>query len=84
MSCKCIELVNEQLKSHNAVLQTRLCVNFKTGKSRLVLCLPVEKLNPKQRKPLPTFTITYCPICGKRDVSEEKAKKRQPEGSVQQ
>lgn len=71
-TCECIEVCDKELAKHNATLKTSLQMNFKTGESRAVMGLPLEKIDAKKKKPLPFFAMAYCPICGKANFSDAK------------
>jgi len=63
--CKCVAMVNAQLKAHNAQIDIGTLINFKTGKCRSSPpMLQLTKIDPKIRKKLPTLFCTFCPVCG--------------------
>lgn len=72
--CMCVELVNKQLVSRNAAIDTEMCFNLTTGTASLQIPVPLKKLDAKKRGRLPTMVCTYCPICGKdlRSTKEPK------------
>ena len=75
--CKCVDLVNDQLKEFNAALPTELVMNFKTGAARFVLMIPLRKRDTESRKPLKhnKLVCAYCPFCGKR-TKEARAERK--------
>lgn len=72
--CNCIAIANKKLAESNAALKTHLQFSFSTGSSRLVMGLPIEKIDAKNRKPLPFFPMAYCPICGKAQFPKDATK----------
>lgn len=66
MKCGCIEKVNEQLASSNARVATRMFIDMKTGKEGEVMPVHLEKINAKNRKPLPALFPSYCVFCGEK------------------
>ncbi len=69
--CNCVKLCNDQLRKDNAALDTRFAFDAKAKTIRSVLFIPTVRLDPKIRKPLPTLAITYCPICGEKQIDDE-------------
>lgn len=63
--CNCLEQLNKELAPYNTRLKTELIMDFKTGKCRVVLPLPTQKINSKLRQPAKTCFGSYCPVCGK-------------------
>ncbi len=72
--CNCIAIANEKLAKQNLALKTHLQFSFSTGSSRLVMGLPIEKIDTKNRNPLPVFPMAYCPICGKAQFAKGATK----------
>jgi hypothetical protein len=64
--CNCIEQVNDQLKPYNTRVVRELSLNFTTGKSRMLLLIPTEKIDSKKRGHAKTVVAAHCPVCGKR------------------
>lgn len=66
IGCDCITLLNTQLSEHNAYVDTKLQMNMKTGEGRHIICIPLSKIESKNRTRLPTLVCTFCPICGRK------------------
>lgn len=64
--CQCIEAVNKRLAEHNAMIDTKLYINFKTGKARALAYVPTRRIDDKKRTKLPTVSCSFCPFCGKK------------------
>lgn len=57
---KCVDRVNDQLKSRN----TRLSLAFSLAADRELIMLATEKADPSVRKKPVLFFANYCPMCG--------------------
>ncbi len=64
--CDCIDILNNTLEKHNAVVDARESINMKTGVMSRVLLIPIRKINSKIRKPMPALFNIFCPICGEK------------------
>lgn len=67
MNCECVEKLNasENMKANNSHIQTATMINFKTGKCREVLNLPLTRSLSKGPKMKAKFiTASFCPFCG--------------------
>lgn len=70
-ACNCVDLINEHLKSKNAILATVSLMNFDLGTVREGIVIPCERRDRSIRKWTKSVIATYCPFCGIRCRPEE-------------
>ncbi len=64
--CECFDKMNEKLADHNAALDLKPPYGMPTGEDRgFSMAVPLFKVDPSKRKPLPTVIMSHCPFCGK-------------------
>ena len=63
--CKCIDMLNEQLRPSNVEVDTKLCMDFTNMKaSTSGASILLRKIDDKKRTKMPTVMCSYCPVCG--------------------
>jgi hypothetical protein len=77
-TCGCMAEIDKQLVAHNAHIDRRLMMNFKTGKASMSPpVIQLSKLVTAKKKSLPTLFAAYCPFCGKQYKEAKSKAKRQ-------
>lgn len=61
--CNCIQKTNKLLAERNTMLDTKMSINFETGKTRSVFMVPTKKINSRGAKAT-LVRANFCPLCG--------------------
>jgi len=66
--CECIEKFNQALKDKNGRIGTALQMSDNRGSAIVRVLVATEKIDRKQRKPVPLVAASFCPFCGEKQL----------------
>lgn len=66
--CDCVEKLNESLKEKNGRIETALQMSNNMGSATIRVLVATEKIDSKQRTPVPRVAASFCPFCGEKQL----------------